>query len=429
MAQVRPQPRNAPESHEIASHLVRLGKMIFDRRRTAGLSRAALALRAGMSESTLKNLEAGRHRPSQLTLTQLLSIPELGLSAADLVPGGPPTDTTLPSGPPMNCWISPGFDPIAMVHDLSTRLAGQGGTIEQTFLYLDSKSAASWYAIANQSNYATNTDSAFLHKAAMKIRESIGNSSLEVLGLGCGDGRKEVRLVQLLTAGMPSHSILLYLLDISQPLLGHAFKHAVETLSNGVSIFAIQGNFHHLPLYTQLLRSKRPQRRLMCMFGGTFGNLANEILYVRNNLVGQQEGDLLLLHVSRTHGSRERPAEIMRQDPYLSGSIPAELNQLQREWLTGPIERYSRPVGAPVPEMEVQTRFDTSSCPVPGSYAIEFSVLVRGEGNERRFTMAFIKRYDREGLAECLSSLGWEPIEIWDREVGNSLLGLFRWRG
>ena len=67
--------------------------------------------------------------------------------------------------------------------------------------------------------------------------------------------------------------------------------------------------------------------------------------------------------------------------------------------------------------------------PGPGSSAIEFSVLVRAEGNERRFTMAFIKRYDREGLAECLSSLGWEPIEIWDREVGNSLLGLFRWRG
>lgn len=408
-----------------------MGALINERRKAAGLSRAVVAMRAGMSESTLKNLEAGRHRPSQLTLSQLLSIPELRLTAADLVPGGTPAEAPAPSGPPMNCWISPGFDPIAMVHDLSTRLSGRGGTIEQTYLYLDSKSAASWFAIANQPNYSATRDSVYLHEAAAKIREYVGDAGLEVLGLGCGDGKKEVRLVHLLMAGMPPGRICLYLLDISQPLLGHAFKNAVETLSAGASIFAIQGNFHHLPFYTQLLHSpgRAQRRRLICMLGNTFGNLENEVLFVRNNLVGQQEGDLLLLHLSQVWAPRDRPEEVHRKDPQLSGSMPMELRALEKEWMTGPIERYSRPVGSPLPEMELSSRFDTSSCTVPGSYAIEKSVLVRSEQEERRFTVAYLKRYEAKGLSACMAELGWEPVQIWEREIGNHMLCLFRWRG
>jgi len=293
------------------------------------------------------------------------------------------------------------------------------------------KSAACWFAIANQAHYASTRDLMHMHAVVERVRELNGDGGLDLIGLGCGDGRKEVRLMHLLMAGADPGKLCLYLMDISQPLLGYAFKNAVETLSNGASVFAIQGNFHHFPFYTQLLHTagKTQRRRLLCMFGGTFGNLENEVRFVRNNLVGLTKGDLLLLHVSRCYAPRDRPDEVERLDPQLAGKMSPDLRALEKEWLTGPIERYSRPVGAPLPDMEVAALFDTSSCPVPGSYAIEFSVLVRAEGNERRFTMAFIKRYDREGLAECLSSLGWEPIEIWDREVGNSLLGLFRWRG
>lgn len=69
----------------------------------------------------------------------------------------------------------------------------------------------------------------------------------------------------------------LYLLDISQPLLSEAYTHAAQTLDRfrGVLVTAVQGNFHHLPRYGQLLY--RPEashrRRLVTMLGGTFGNL------------------------------------------------------------------------------------------------------------------------------------------------------------
>lgn len=237
--------------------------------------------------------------------------------------------------------------------------------------------------------------------------------------------------MHLLAAGAAPGHLVLYLLDISQPLLGYAFKNAVESLSSSASVFAIQGNFHHLPFYTQLLHTpNQPQRRrLLCLFGGTFGNLDNEVRFVRDNLVGLNAGDLLLLHVSGAFGPRHQPAIVQAQDPMLAGTLPPELQGLIREWLTGPIERYSRPVGAPLPQIDVQASFDTAACPVPGSYAIEHVVHVRTPGADtKRFTVAYVKRYDAPGLASCMDELGWEPLHIWDRETGNMLLGLFRKR-
>lgn len=68
-----------------------------------------------------------------------------------LVPGGGPTEALQPSGPPMNCWIPPDFDPIATVYELTTRLNGRGSAIELTYPYLDSKSRFAITARAHRS--------------------------------------------------------------------------------------------------------------------------------------------------------------------------------------------------------------------------------------------------------------------------------------
>ena len=41
-----------------------------------------------------------------------------------------------------------------MFVDLITLLNGQGGSIEQTYAYLDPKSALNWFGLSNQSSYA-----------------------------------------------------------------------------------------------------------------------------------------------------------------------------------------------------------------------------------------------------------------------------------
>ena len=165
------------------------------------------------------------------------------------------------------------------------------------------------------------------------------------------------------------------------------------------------------------------------MFGGTFGNLENEIRFVRNSLVGFAPGDLLMIYVSLAHAPADQPDQIRRKDPRLSGNVTKTLQQLEREWLIGPIERYSRPPGTPLSEQYIHTALDTTSCTVPGSYAIETIITVKStDGTVRRFSMEYIKRYDGDKLAASLRQLGWDPVASWP--AGNALgLYLFRWQG
>jgi uncharacterized SAM-dependent methyltransferase len=141
---------------------------------------------------------------------------------------------------------------------------------------------------------------------------------LDVIGLGCGDGKDEVRLTQSLLEHHKNHNLRLYLLDISQPLCCAAYRHAAESLADHstVSVCAIQGNFHNLQRYTPLLHTQERahRRRIVCMFGNTFANLHNEILFVRNSLQGFAPGDLLLLNVPAAMASASDRTAIMKND-------------------------------------------------------------------------------------------------------------------
>ncbi len=396
------------------------------------MTRATLAARAGVSESTLKNLEAGRHHATHTTLSLLCAVPELQLELPHLLyaPGLIKTE----AGPPLNCWLAPGFEPLKMLKELVQQIDGRGGHIEQSYLYLDHMSAACWCAIADQEDYAMAQHSMPIDRAATQILASVGGAGIDVIGLGCGDGKNEVRLVQHLLERPDHGDVRLFLLDISQPLLSVAYKHATEVLGHqpGISISAVQGNFHHLPRYTQLLYvpERGHRRRVICLFGGTLANLDNEVLFVRNSLVGFAPDDLLLINTSLAVAPADRPEEIRRKDPRLSGRTPPGWQRRYEEWLTGPIKRY----GKEVTGIDFTSALDLASCPVPGSYAIEVRARVRSAGDQQReFSIFRVKRHDCVQLIECLKELGWGPLDGWrygDEAEGSCarLLYLFRRR-
>jgi hypothetical protein len=342
-------------------------------------------------------------------------------------------ERSLGGGLTPNCWMAPEFDPIAMIRDLERQLNGRGGHIEQTHLYLDPKSASSWCALAEHEGYSAARAEMPLERAALGIARCAEGAPLDLLGLGAGDGKEEVRLARHLLE--LRRDLRLYLLDISQPLLSVAYRHAEAALPDRrrVRLCAIQGNFHHLPRYTQLLDDpeRRPRRRLACMFGNTFANLHNEILFVRNSLLALAEGDLFLLNVPLCCAPVERPEEVLRRDPRLSGRLPASLGGLQErydEWLTGPLRRYLRGVKG----VELSTHLDTAACPVPGSYAADVRARVRLARSEqdRWFSLIYLKRYDVLRLVECMRGEGWDPIDGWRyaEEHHPRLLYLFRKR-
>ena len=414
-----------------ASRSNKFKQLLYERRTMAGLSQARLAELAGLAESAIANIESGRALPTQLALLHLLSVPELKLEVSDLPWEVAESDPNFA----LNCWLAPGFDPVKMIKELSMQVNSFGGHIEQGFLYMDPMSAADWCAIADLKDYDEMQASMQLDRAASVILEQCGKMGLDVVALGPGSARNEVRLVEQILAQGGHGDVRLYLLDISQPLLSVAYRHAAETLADrGGVVFAIQGNFHHLPRYGQLLYSpqRAHRRRLVTMLGHTFSNLENELRFVRNSLVGFGAGDLLLLDIRLAYASTDRPAdEIIEKDPGLlkarGRGVSSALRQRWDEFLTGPIRRYAH----------VQTEIDMLrvldlSCPIPGSYAGDARARVRlPSGEEREFSVYYSRRYDSTKLQAALSREGWETVANWayGGEVNPCMLFLLRKSG
>jgi hypothetical protein len=235
---------------------------------------------------------------------------------------------------------------------------------------------------------------------------------MDFIALGTGDGKQEVRLVQHLLDQSGARvskmrpDISLYLVDISQPLQSEALRHATTTLEgrSGVTVWAVQGNFHHLPRYTQLHYSpqRANRRRLVTMFGNTLGNLDNEPAFLRHCLVGFAPGDLLLLDVHMVHAPAHNPEQIRRCDPALQSDVrPAHV-----EWLGGPLLRYCNGAAAVQLQYELET-----SCPVPGSYCLDtLATVALADGREKRFSAFRFKRYDPASLIRIVEGLGWEAV-------------------
>ncbi|HRI53296.1 MAG TPA: helix-turn-helix transcriptional regulator, partial [Pseudomonadota bacterium] len=212
------------------------GSLLRQRRELAGLSQRRLAVRAALSDKTIKNVESGRQAPSRGTLVALLAVPELNLRVRDV--------SRLPEAAlwQPNCWFSPEYDVAGLHADLRRLLASAGGPLEQTFLYLDGQSAADFVQLCNSSPiFVTDRNRKPLEDIATRAARLCGALPVRVHALGCGDGKSELRLVQALVASLgEAQPVQLHLLDISHTLLTSAYRLAEATLDpKRVSTFAL----------------------------------------------------------------------------------------------------------------------------------------------------------------------------------------------
>ena len=210
-------PANAPKPSPTPKQLLAFGKLLRDRRNTAGFSRIQLARRAKLSDSTIKFLETARHPPSRATLIRLLSVEELKLTAAD-APGAfclPAPERVLVTErpqprPELNCLVTPTFDPVRRILELGRFLNGAGGHVAQINAYLDHQSAAAYLGLCHKSAVgAVLRASTPLGEAARRIVAATGPVALHVFALGSGDATLEVRLAR-------------HLLEEARPRLSHA---------------------------------------------------------------------------------------------------------------------------------------------------------------------------------------------------------------
>lgn len=395
------------------------GRLLRDRRNAAGFSRLQLARKANLSDATIKFTETGRHPPSRATLIRLLAVVELGLTWDDVpweTTAATPTRSAPASAPSaqepvlddLNCYITPAYEPVRMVMDMGRFLKGAGGHVEQTYAYLDHQSAAAYLSMCEHSPVtAAFRGSMPLLAIGKKIVRETSPHGLHVIALGAGDARLETRLAQHLAEHQATPDVRLCLFDISQPLLSAGLTYATEALKDvpGVDVWALQGNFHHLPQYAQLRSSLKGARkkRVYCMLGNTLANLDNEPRFFQHSFVDCVAGDLLVLDVQLSHGSTDDPESIRNQEP----AFQAPFSKVHAEWLAGPIHRHCRDVT----EVEFTLELNTQ-CPMPGSYALDAIATVKATGQlDRRFSMFRFKRYDAVKLAQSLQQLGWEQLQ------------------
>ena len=313
-------PATATKHSPTPKQLLEFGKLLRDRRNTAGFSRIQLARRAKLSDSTIKFLETARHPPSRATLLRLIGVQELKLTWAD-APGafGPPATEPAVIGetpqprPELNCLVTPTFDPVRRILELGRFLNGAGGHVAQINAYLDHQSAAAYLGLCHQSAVAAVLRASTpLGEAARRIVAATGPVALQIIALGSGEATLEVRLVRHLLEEARVPSIELCLVDVSQPLLACGQKHAADTLADtpNVHVWGMPCHFDDLPLYSRLLSGadQRPaRRRVFCLLGGAFADLDNEPRFFQHTLPPCSRGDLLLLDLQVARGSPLNP--------------------------------------------------------------------------------------------------------------------------
>lgn len=384
-----------------AERLHRLSTELVARRKAAGMSQDDLARLAGLSKRTVYNLEHERQAPSQATLLALVGVAALRLPISAFADGDLSAD---PEWTP-NSWFAPRYNPAALMRDLVDVLNGPGGQIEQTYLYLEPASANDYLALCSSAPvFVSFRNAAPLERAAEIIARRSAGQSLDVVGLGSGDGRSEVRLVQALQQLSGTADQRLYLLDISHTLLSVAHKHAAEQLEPACKVFALHANFHDLAGYPVLHARAAPRRRrIYTLLGGTMANLDNEIRFFKDLAACSAADDLCVIDVQLPHAPADQPDKIRAKDPPLA----AGYRPPHQRWLAGPIERHC----ADVAEVSIGVELESHTL-VPGSYALSFVATARlRDGIQRRFQLVRFRRYDLAALSTCLQGLGWQTLE------------------
>lgn len=387
------------------------GAVLKAAREEAGLSHRRLAKLAGLSDRTLKNIEKSLVAPRAETLARLYAVAELRLSQRLSERAELPT----PSGWRPNSWFAPRYEPARLLRDLVDLVNGPGGTLEQTALYIDSRSAMDYLELCNSAPLyqAFRRATPFDRLAAVCVKLLNGARAVVINGLGSGDGTAESAFVRELAALHPAR-MRLQLLDISHTLLSVAHRVAEEMLSPyGVEIVSLHANFHDLARYPVLHGERGGDPRVYLLLGATMANVENEVRFFGELATVAAPGDLLVVDCQTVRAPASNPDEVRKVETQI-GTGPAAFNL---DWMTGPIRRHCR--GAVDVKMSVELAPHTI---VPGSYELDCYATVHMEsGPPRRFLVLRGKRYDPPMLAEFLKTLGWVAVDTL-RTDGAALL-------
>jgi transcriptional regulator with XRE-family HTH domain len=371
------------------------GPLLRSRREAAALSRAELADKAHLSPSTLEQLERGARRPSRTMLQRLLQVPELAWT--------PDERARLQERPlerparPLNALLTPHARLAREAATIPFLRAAPRTVMRPVWAYLGPASAHAYRRFRARSVEAQALASA-LSALAPQLRSHLRPLPLELLALGVGDGTHDVFLTQhLLDLAVPLRSVCLQ--DLSEPLLAHAYLHAVERVPPDIEVWALLADLEELSMHAEVLRAPGCHR-LVLLLGGTLGELEDELRFLRYGLSFCRPGDLLVLDVPVA--ASPSSGEISEQEEDEAHRRLAEL----RPWLMTVLAPH-----IPDASLSWAVRLERKET-LSGSYAWCVDAALPGESTPRTFEVYRFKRYTPALLTQRLAALGWEQLAV-----------------
>lgn len=294
--------------------------------------------------------------------------------------------------------------------------SARGGSVSESFLYFDGVGAASWCEFANQEEYSKSFgDQTLFWVASEMIKNHLDDTKfnkrrIDLIGLGCGDGKRESILAQCLIDTYPELNLHCHLVDTSYPLLleAHANLSSVFSKSRRVTFQEHQGNFHRLPQMADIFDSEQSDEvlRVGTMFGATLGNLDNELRFIRDSLQAFKSGDLFLVDVMLGFAPADHLEAIRKEDPRFTPNANTWRTGLEH-WLESTLLHYRNHC----PQITFENILSRATSPIPNTYTIEIHAIVKSEQQkEARFNMVRLHRYDQESFIAAFAREGWRRV-------------------
>jgi len=208
-------------------------------------------------------------------------------------------------------------------------------TPEQAQGYLDLEKSSEYQKDVNQAGEV------LVEGNIKEIVKMVGEGPLNIVDLGCGDGRKAC---QIMKHFKDKNKLRYCPIDISGYMVAKAIETVQEMEINEIIEFKFNiSDFENLDNLTPLLTKAEYKKNLFLLLGNTLGNFEiNDMLYQMWN--GMNEGDLLLIGTGIDDNNGDARA------------IAYKNNEMAHKWLGGLIFH----LGLSDDDVEMDSRFENS---------------------------------------------------------------------
>lgn len=176
------------------------------------------------------------------------------------------------------------------------------------YAYLTNAGYQNWIKLTEDTRYTYYRDAVNLYtrqakRFAKKISGAIGQTNIDVISLGCGNGVKDQQVLRALAAQGSASGLYYYPFDINPSMISTAMDLVGrdEDLSE-IRVKAILAEFDSLPQFYDVYQYREGPNVLM-LLGNTLGNLPDEREFLERIFEhAMKEGDLFLLDVRNQEG-------------------------------------------------------------------------------------------------------------------------------